>query len=525
MRIVGLIVFAQVIIAELLIDDTRIYTNPPNAGFEVYETCHITDTGSLQLQDMEFIKIIGDFANYGEFLVNAYGLREHLYIEFGDTSHSFLNMGDFNIRISGYISSYLDVSLNSFINYGTLSLEFSSPGGDTGYYFSSNTFVNEGIIDITSPGSQGISVFGTSSITNNGIIRLSNQRYMQSSGPIIGDGCVIIGGDALVILNSRYSCNQTFVMNNGFILFCMRSHSNVYKVMNFDGRSQFRVDGGINNFVYDVNQGILMLEGFGGDYHIIIGTGYDPTLFEVMLDGGAIWYNGVAPEYSFENCKDFPFDDIETESTTAGENSETSGVDESTTTEEITTSASKEVDTTSEIQDEETSEDEVSSHENVDTTTDIDDAETSEPYNDTTTHTTRNSEAATHTEDELSVTDNQFVSTTTGVSTSYTTQICDKYGKTVDCLLMVVTNSEGVWCTSTIIIGNIDIAKTTSTSKRTNIGLYTTPDSNLKISSYTRTQTQEEIPKIYVEYSNESNLITFKITFILLATLAIVLMS
>ncbi|EGW30248.1 uncharacterized protein SPAPADRAFT_68373 [Spathaspora passalidarum NRRL Y-27907] len=525
MRIVGLIVFAQVIIAELLIDDTRIYTNPPNAGFEVYETCHITDTGSLQLQDMEFIKIIGDFTNYGEFLVNAYKLREHLYIEFGDTSHSFLNMGDFNIWIRGYPSSYLNVSLNSFINYGTLSLDFGSFGGVTEYYFTSNIFENEGTIDIASPGLQGKSAFGTSSITNNGIIRLSNQRYRQSPGPIIGDGCVIIGSNSLVELDSRYSCNQTFVMNNGYILFFMESHSNVYKVMNFGKWNAFIVEDGISNFVYDVNQGILTLEGFGGDYHIIIGTGYDPTLFEVMLDGHAIMYNREAPEYSVENCKDFPFDDIETESTTADDHSETSRVDESTTTEEITTSASKEVDTTSEIQDEETSEDEVSSHENVDTTTDIDDAETSEPYNDTTTHTTRTSDTVTHTEDELSVTDNQFVSTTTVVSTSYTTQICDKYGKTVDCLLMVVTNSEGVWCTSTIIIGNTDIAKTTSTSKRTNIGLYTTPDSNLKISSYTRTQTQEEIPKIYVEYSNESNLITFKITFILLATLAIVLMS
>ncbi|EGW32682.1 uncharacterized protein SPAPADRAFT_67268 [Spathaspora passalidarum NRRL Y-27907] len=363
MWIIRFLILLQTAVA-ITINYSEIITNPPDITVFFGIPYYITEQGSLMLEQLEHVQFNEDLVNYGQVLITKTGFDREFVVKVDNLNGIFLNGGLFNVQASSDVATSFEIDVESFTNIGIISVSSKATSGDPySRIMAHKVWDNQGTIKINNQAeNQGILDMGPCNITNNGMIELYNQNYKQGLGEISGEGCIFLEENTNVELNSEFSsAGQTFVMGENSTLFVTENGpTNEYKVMNFSMGNRIGLDGFLHQMTYGYD-GILILKSLHSIQRFIIGKGYS----ELDLTDTYVTYDRDAPAYMVGDCKDFPFDDFESESTSNIETAKTSELDESTTIEEM--------DTTTDFEDETSELYESTTAEEKDTTTDVED--------------------------------------------------------------------------------------------------------------------------------------------------------
>ncbi|EGW35686.1 uncharacterized protein SPAPADRAFT_64774 [Spathaspora passalidarum NRRL Y-27907] len=539
MWVIWLFLFLQTVLARIITTD-EIYKNLGNASFS--DTYYITEKGSLQFIGMESLSMSGKFTNYGTFWVTSEESTEQLVINMRDRENVFLNGGVFEIQAGYDVESHILIEYEEFTNTGFIALNRKETSRDTSFtILGHHKWVNEGTIVTYNPGvKQAQYEMGPFDMTNNGMVELFNSHYRQATGQIFGDGCVFLEISSVVELNALYpATDQTFVMGeDATILIKGADNSNFYRVMNFSNGKRIGIEGSVIDMKYIHRDGLLILKSSVSIQNFIIGYDYNSELFRVTLDG-YVTYDGEMPGYMDGHCKDFPFDYIwpsssegeipETTTELEEVTSETADFDTSTTEEEVDTSTQFEWET-SETSTEASSASEESLEQESTSITETPSSQITEDETVSSGDTTEvKSNSATYSDDDEPETWVTVVtSTITTVCTSYTTETINKDGKTKTHVVIITTNTKGVWYTKTV---TVDCSESVKSSQITlapknsdgNTMLSVSKTSKQEAAPHTRPTPLLSIQQLSDEYPNKANSIIFRIPLFILAVFVVAL--
>lgn len=247
--------------------------------------------------------------------------------------HSITNNGvvSFDSRVSRTSSSY-DLRGVSFTNNGEMyfaaSGEFSSSTALT-----SALWTNTGLLLFyQNQRTSGTVSLGLplGSITNNGQICLNNQVYEQTT-QIKGSGCFTAKGDSTIYISNvllAVSPKQNFYLTDkgSSMIVQAVSTTQTFNVYGFGEGNKIGLTiplmGNLWNsaYAYDTVSGILTLRNLLLEQKFNIGTGYDPSKFQVVTDSGSgipstimgsVAYYGRIPERALPKscqtpCKPVP---------------------------------------------------------------------------------------------------------------------------------------------------------------------------------------------------------------------------
>ena len=214
--------------------------------------------------------------------------------------HSITNNGiiSFDSRISRTSSSY-DLRGISFTNNGEM--YFGSSGeSSSSTSLTSALWSNTGLLlFFQNQRTSGTVNLGVSmgSITNDGQICLNNQIYEQTT-QIKGSGCFTAKGDSTIYIANvvlAVSSKQNFYLTNkgSSMIVQAVSTTQTFNVYGFGDGNKIGLTlplvGTIFNsaFTYDTASGILTLRNTLLEQKFNIGTGYEPSKFQVVTDSGS----------------------------------------------------------------------------------------------------------------------------------------------------------------------------------------------------------------------------------------------
>ena len=173
-------------------------------------------------------------------------------------------------------------------------------------------------------------------LQNDGQVCFTNQNWHQLAG-VLGTGCfTALGKSSFYLMNNAvpFSENQILYLNNGET--SIMAIPSINNPLTYHVRGFGTYDTGISNKIgftatlynsvsgkpaweYDAKYGILTLWTGLYSHHFEIGTGYDPTKFEIVSDKsreipqvhlGAVQYNGPPPQPGMppecKPCKPIP---------------------------------------------------------------------------------------------------------------------------------------------------------------------------------------------------------------------------
>ena len=214
--------------------------------------------------------------------------------------HSITNNGiiSFDSRISRTSSSY-DLRGISFTNNGEM--YFGSSGeSSSSTSLTSALWTNTGLLlFFQNQRTSGTVNLGVSmgSITNDGQICLNNQIYEQTT-QIKGSGCFTAKGDSTIYIANvvlAVSSKQNFYLTDkgSSMIVQAVSTTQTFNVYGFGDGNKIGLTlplvGTIFNsaFTYDTASGILTLRNTLLEQKFNIGTGYEPSKFQVVTDSGS----------------------------------------------------------------------------------------------------------------------------------------------------------------------------------------------------------------------------------------------
>lgn len=302
----------------LNLGDITIY---PGASWSIIDNAYTNFVGKLDVRDGAGLYI---------------SLTSHLLalqVSLTTLLHSITNNGvvSFDSRISRTSSSY-DSRGVSFTNNGEMyfaaSGEFSSSTALT-----SALWTNTGLLLFyQNQRTSGTVSLGMplGSITNTGQVCLNNQVYEQTT-QIKGSGCFTANGDSTIYISNvllAVSPKQNFYLTDkgSSMIVQAVSTTQTFNVYGFGEGNKIGLTiplmGNLWNsaYAYDTTSGILTLRNLLLEQKFNIGTGYDPSKFQVVTDSGSgipstilgsVAYYGRVPERTLPKscqipCKPIP---------------------------------------------------------------------------------------------------------------------------------------------------------------------------------------------------------------------------
>ncbi|CAD1810011.1 Hyphally regulated cell wall protein N-terminal family protein [Candida parapsilosis] len=263
-----------------------------------------------------------------------------------------------------YLSATLKDSIHSFINDGIVSFNALKAAPTYTFWIVGNKFENNGDLFFSASGegsvvsaikaedwhnngylhfyqklkSDSFVQLGkdAKTLVNNGQVCFTNQNWHQLAG-VLGTGCFTASGkSSFYLMNNAvpFSENQILYLNNGET--SIMAIPSINNPLTYHVRGFGTYDTGISNKIgftatlynsvsgkpaweYDAKYGILTLWTGLYSHHFEIGTGYDPTKFEIVSDKsreipqvhlGAVQYNGPPPQPGMppecKPCKPIP---------------------------------------------------------------------------------------------------------------------------------------------------------------------------------------------------------------------------
>ncbi|KAF6067020.1 Hyphally regulated cell wall protein N-terminal family protein [Candida albicans] len=302
----------------LNLGDITIY---PGASWSIIDNAYTNFVGKLDVRD-----------GAGLYISSTSHLLA-LQVSLTALLHSITNNGvvSFDSRISRTSSSY-DLRGVSFTNNGEMyfaaSGEFSSPTALT-----SASWTNTGLLSFyQNQRTSGTVSLGMplGSITNTGQVCLNNQVYEQTT-QIKGSGCFTANGDSTIYISNvllAVSPKQNFYLTDkgSSMIVQAVSTTQTFNVYGFGEGNKIGLTiplmGNLWNsaYAYDTTSGILTLRNLLLEQKFNIGTGYDPSKFQVVTDSGSgipstilgsVAYYGRVPERTLPKscqipCKPIP---------------------------------------------------------------------------------------------------------------------------------------------------------------------------------------------------------------------------
>jgi len=263
-----------------------------------------------------------------------------------------------------YLSATLKDLIHSFINDGIVSFNALKAAPTYTFWIVGNKFENNGDLFFSASGegsvvsaikaedwhnngylhfyqklkSDSFVQLGkdAKTLVNNGQVCFTNQNWHQLAG-VLGTGCfTALGKSSFYLMNNAvpFSENQILYLNNGET--SIMAIPSINNPLTYHVRGFGTYDTGISNKIgftatlynsvsgkpaweYDAKYGILTLWTGLYSHHFEIGTGYDPTKFEIVSDKsreipqvhlGAVQYNGPPPQPGMppecKPCKPIP---------------------------------------------------------------------------------------------------------------------------------------------------------------------------------------------------------------------------
>ncbi|EGW31891.1 uncharacterized protein SPAPADRAFT_51854, partial [Spathaspora passalidarum NRRL Y-27907] len=324
MWIICLIIFIRAIFALTVTNSLLVV--PPPLIYTNSEAIVVDPSGTFEFSGQESISFQLTFTNKGNFITSGNKLKKFTISDVGKIGAViFENTGKMRIQMQNDSSANtFEMLCVTFLNTGEIIVDSTAKSGQAKSTIKSTlSWQNRGTIIIknTSPTKATYEqackplFLADFIIKNSGVIKLYNQYYKQSTGNIVGNGCIYLEDGTVGELTSAYSTgNQKFVLGEDAILRVTGSKTQTYIVWNFHLGNQIGVSTAIsktNGIVYDAEIGLLTLNAGSTIMHFLIGKGYDPDLFRIEKDGKHISYQGPAPEDPYQQyyCRTYPFDD------------------------------------------------------------------------------------------------------------------------------------------------------------------------------------------------------------------------
>ncbi|EMG49332.1 putative Hyr1-like cell wall protein, partial [Candida maltosa Xu316] len=297
------------------VGDTTIH---PGAYWALLNTASTSIVGDLQVksnagffitspsQSLDFIVTLSSSHN----LINNAGViafdgrstpKATIYNLLGQ---SFSNSGEFYFASSGAKHSPSSINAKDWTN--------------TGLIVFSQSQRNTGLLTLGSH---------SKTITNDGQICIDNQIYEQTSS-IYGSGCITaVKKSTIYIPHTKLSVqsSHSFYLKDSqasIIIHKDAKPDQPYNVYGFGNGNKIGTTfpiSGHSSYSYDATTGILTLSKLLKSQSFRIGTGYDPSLFDIVTDdtpgipnssNGAVTYWGPVPFRTIPGLCNIPCDDV-----------------------------------------------------------------------------------------------------------------------------------------------------------------------------------------------------------------------